>query len=236
MRIIILSLLLIINTLAIAQTTLRVEYVATNNGLAEYFEKMRSFEQNKNSPLFSADNYKPTRLTVLLTDGVRSVFTENAEDEDSDELTDDQGPEIVYVSQDYWGEQCSTFKDFANTILTIEQYYVGRAYVIEDPLRQYNWSISTEKQEIAGFECIKATCEDTITAWFTPEIPVSDGPSTAWGLPGLILKLDDSHEVYTCASVEESKDDVPNAPKSRKKMSMAEFREFVRKDISTMGE
>jgi GLPGLI family protein len=31
----------------------------------------------------------------------------------------------------------------------------------------------------------------TITAWYTPEIPVNQGPENYWGLPGLILEIND---------------------------------------------
>jgi len=29
----------------------------------------------------------------------------------------------------------------------------------------------------------------TITAWYTPQIPVNQGPKEYWGLPGLILEV-----------------------------------------------
>jgi GLPGLI family protein len=34
----------------------------------------------------------------------------------------------------------------------------------------------------------------TITAWYTPEIPVNQGPEN-WGLPGLILEINDGKTV-----------------------------------------
>jgi GLPGLI family protein len=34
-------------------------------------------------------------------------------------------------------------------------------------------------------------------AWFTNEIPVSDGPYKFYGLPGLIVEIEDSKKQYT---------------------------------------
>lgn len=40
-----------------------------------------------------------------------------------------------------------------------------------------------------------------ITAWYTPEIPVSQGPENYWGLPGLILEVNDGRTVILCSKV-----------------------------------
>lgn len=39
------------------------------------------------------------------------------------------------------------------------------------------------------------------TAWYTPEIPIANGPETHGGLPGLILELHTPNEVYLCSEV-----------------------------------
>ena len=43
--------------------------------------------------------------------------------------------------------------------------------------------------------------ETVITAWYTPEIPVSQGPENYWGLPGLILEVNDGKTVILCSKV-----------------------------------
>ena len=43
--------------------------------------------------------------------------------------------------------------------------------------------------------------EITITAWYTPEIPVNQGPESYWGLPGLILEVNDGKTVILCSKV-----------------------------------
>jgi GLPGLI family protein len=43
--------------------------------------------------------------------------------------------------------------------------------------------------------------ETIVTAWYTPEIPVNQGPDKYWGLPGLILEVNDGKTVILCSKV-----------------------------------
>ena len=43
--------------------------------------------------------------------------------------------------------------------------------------------------------------EVTVTAWYTPEIPVNQGPENYWGLPGLILEINDGKTVILCSKI-----------------------------------
>jgi len=38
--------------------------------------------------------------------------------------------------------------------------------------------------------------EVVVTAWYTPEIPVNQGPENYWGLPGLILEVNDGKQLF----------------------------------------
>ena len=43
--------------------------------------------------------------------------------------------------------------------------------------------------------------DKTVTAWYTPEIPVSLGPANYYGLPGLILEVNEEKTVLLCSKV-----------------------------------
>jgi len=69
----------------------------------------------------------------------------------------------------------------------------------EESLNGQEWMISPETDTILGYAVQKASTSfagrDYI-AWFTPEIPISDGPYKFNGLPGLILQISDIKEEY----------------------------------------
>lgn len=63
-----------------------------------------------------------------------------------------------------------------------------------------NWEILPETKEVAGFVAQKAKASFSgrdYTAWFTTEIPISEGPYKFRGLPGLILEISDNNDYYT---------------------------------------
>lgn len=60
-----------------------------------------------------------------------------------------------------------------------------------EPYEAQTWEISDSTKNILGYECIMASSDyhgRHWTAWFTPEIPIQDGPWILSGLPGLILE------------------------------------------------
>ena len=63
----------------------------------------------------------------------------------------------------------------------------------------FNWSITEETKLIKGYMVQKATTSFAgrdYTAWFSPEIPISEGPYKFNGLPGLILEIYDTDKDY----------------------------------------
>lgn len=69
----------------------------------------------------------------------------------------------------------------------------------EDPVK-LDWKILPEKVKIGEYNAQKATTEfggRKWTAWFSSEIPLQDGPYKFYGLPGLIVKLEDADKNYS---------------------------------------
>lgn len=96
-----------------------------------------------------------------------------------------------------WGakpsETDNTIQDIENNKILIQRDVYEQTYLIEDSTRKFEWKITGETREIAGFECKKAItkiCDSVyVVAFYTDQIMVSCGPESFGGLPGLILGL-----------------------------------------------
>jgi GLPGLI family protein len=78
--------------------------------------------------------------------------------------------------------------------------------------------------------------EITITAWYTPEIPINQGPESYWGLPGLILEVNDGKTTVLCSKVvlnAKEKAEI-KAPTNGKLISQKEYDETVVKKMEEM--
>lgn len=87
-------------------------------------------------------------------------------------------------------------------------------------------------------DAIELPKEITITAWYTPEIPVNQGPEGYWGLPGLILEVNDGKTIILCSKViMNSKDKVEiKASTKGKVISQKDYDETVIKKMQEYRE
>ena len=86
-------------------------------------------------------------------------------------------------------------RDFGKGIQTDWIEMLGRLYQVEDSIRAPKWKIMNKIKDIQGHVCMMAVTEDpiknqSITAWFADDLPVSVGPGLYFGLPGAILELE----------------------------------------------
>jgi GLPGLI family protein len=94
-----------------------------------------------------------------------------------------------------------------------------------------------EKDKKTNFmEGIEMPKEVTITAWYAPEIPVNQGPESYWGLPGLILEINDGKTITLCSKIVLNPKDktVIKAPTKGKEVSQKEYDEIVVKKMEEM--
>lgn len=121
----------------------------------------------------------------------------------------------------------------------------GKLFLIKDSLTSRKWQLVNETKNIGEYTCYKAIFEDeyttrtlteegefttvtkprTTTVWYTPQIPVSNGPSNYFGLPGLVLEVNDGKLTLVCTKIvlnpEEAIEIVE--PKKGKEVSQEEF-------------
>lgn len=120
------------------------------------------------------------------------------------------------------------YKNIKDLLLIQEKELLGKQFLIKDTLAKLNWDMGAESKMIGQYLCFKATAlkkaevgsgfpnfnrnsnqdnqapvakEYTVTVWYTPQIPVSQGPGDFWGLPGLILEVHDDATVILCSKI-----------------------------------
>ena len=107
--------------------------------------------------------------------------------------------------------------------------------VSEKQRKEYEEFLKKEEVKPALFKMEEPKDKVTV-AWYTPEIPVSFGPNNYWGLPGLILEINEEDNIILCSKVilsnkEKSKIKVPN---SGEKVTQMKFDEIEKKKTDSM--
>jgi len=100
------------------------------------------------------------------------------------------------------------FKDKVNSNIYFIDQLSSTTYYITEPNSVFKWVIEPTILDVSGYKCKRATtvfAGRKYEAWFTSEIPVSDGPYKFTGLPGLIVKVRDFNDNYVFQLLKASK-------------------------------
>lgn len=92
------------------------------------------------------------------------------------------------------------YKNYPKGKLTVADQLSGTYFALyEETWAPQAWTMLDSTKQVLGYMCQKAECNFRgrhYIAWFTTDIPVSDGPWKLNGLPGLILEAYDSRHYF----------------------------------------
>ena len=108
--------------------------------------------------------------------------------------------------------------------------------VSEKQKKDYEEFLKKEEKKPALFKMEKPE-DKVVTAWYSPEIPVSFGPDNYWGLPGLILEVNDGENMLLCSKVVLSNKENTKikAPTTGEKITQKKFDEILKKKTESMA-
>ncbi|WP_124979168.1 GLPGLI family protein [Nonlabens xiamenensis] len=154
----------------------------------------------------------------------------------------------------------TTYKNLVDQTFIREDQIQGKEFLIVDQIKPLDWKLTGESKKIGNYTAMKATYtfpkeekdeqevetsllemagsdERVITAWFTMDIPISNGPGNYQGLPGLILELRDGNTVILCDRIEMNPADFElEKPKKGKKIGLEDFNDLQAKKQKEMQE
>ncbi|CAM3935762.1 MULTISPECIES: GLPGLI family protein [Flavobacterium] len=197
--------LLFLNLVSFSQLG-QIEYVASfKNKASDYINKeLENIVDENASEIFY----------TLLVNGNQSIFfCENNLQKKSDKLN------LLYINSKLIG---TIYKDLEGKIQIQNKTVFGEEFTIKDSLLSYNWEIDDKETKlIDNMLCYKAINRQIIEkkienekneievikkekntiAWYCPSININAGPLGFYGLPGLILILEDDIFVYQAKKI-----------------------------------
>ncbi|MEO0038726.1 MAG: hypothetical protein RIQ59_1937 [Bacteroidota bacterium] len=73
--------------------------------------------------------------------------------------------------------------------------------VTKKELEEYEAEKEKQTNNKTSFLNLEKPENEIITVWYNPEIPVSQGPNKYWGLPGLIMEVNQKNLILLCSKV-----------------------------------
>ena len=150
------------------------------------------------------------------------------------------------------------YKNIKEDRYTNKNEIFGKVFLIKDSLENRKWELVNETKFIGDYTCFKAEFKDeyttqtinekgeltketkprTTTVWYTPQIPVNNGPGNYFGLPGLILEVNDGDLTLVCSKIVlNPKEEISIVePKKGKEVTQKEFDEISDKKSKEMME
>lgn len=178
-----------------------VAHTQENNGLAKYKVKLADVQDDLQPFLQSLESAMDRLTYILKFTKDQSIYME----EKSMGIDNDRQLEAARIVA---GKGVYFYENSGELI--IQKEFLGDMFLIESDYTELGWKIMDERKMVGEFECVKAigvnkgfdNKESTVVAWFSPQINVPYGPNEYFGLPGLILEVENKGIVYYCTSID----------------------------------
>lgn len=237
-------------------------------GKAYYFSKTTMDMSNFGRPGMSEDQKKQIseRMKSMLEKTFILTFNQSEsiyKEEEKLEAPGEGGGRFGMMMSSFSGGP--QYKSIKNQMLLQEQEFFGKQFLIKDSLPKLNWKMEGDTKQIGQYTCFKATATKTIDvtdftnfrrpseaeekdvkatkeieiiAWYTMQIPVSQGPGDYWGLPGLILEVSADKTIVLCSKIVMNPEvkDVIKVPSKGKEVSKGEYEDIVKKKTEELRE
>ncbi len=98
------------------------------------------------------------------------------------------------------GEYEDILIQFEAKEMTVSERFYKKDYEYREPLPSFKWTITGESSVILNYICQEALADfrgRTWRVWFAYDIPLPYGPWKLGGLPGLIVKAEDTSGLFT---------------------------------------
>ncbi len=171
---------------------------------------------------------------------------------------EDEKLDALSGATDSWGNNFTPGEQYknvkTNTLLQNQEFY-GKQFLVKDELLSIDWKMTTETKQIGKYMSFKATAlipsadlswynfswNDSaendegeakmteVVAWYSPQIPISQGPSEYWGLPGLILEVNVGNTTMLCSKIIMNPEEKTKleAPDKGKLITKKEYQETI---------
>ena len=151
------------------------------------------------------------------------------------------------------------YRNLKNNRFRTQTEIMSKPFLIKDTLQKSDWVLGKETKNIGNYTCFKATFTEevseqfmssendsiaqekkirTTTAWYTLDIPLGHGPSEFWGLPGLILEINDGDLTILCSKIvlNPNKPVEIDLPTTGKEVTQKEYETIQQKKMDEMME
>ena len=188
-----LYLLFLVSTFTFAQT---IKGIITNSPLKGIGDATELSEKAKKVMYFSYVYSKKTSRQELISKEETTIDTVIITHDEYKDIKKETTKAVIRSFKTIY------FKDYNEDIYRLEssrknRYMTTEHISIKDKIEQFNWVLSKDTLNVAGYLCKKATAtriinnrKQNLTAWYSDALPINDGPTGFNGLPGLILQVE----------------------------------------------
>lgn len=167
----------------------RIKVTDTIDAINKYREDILTLQAGKNqSAFYSAELKTQDSIFQRNFDYLQKILSDND------------------LFKQYSGrEKDVIFKNYPEGKNTIHTRFNLTNWIYSEDIETPVWAITDSITSILGYNCVQAKSHfrgRTWIAWFSPEIPISNGPWKLGGLPGLILKAYDFKQHYSFEAIE----------------------------------